>query len=101
VVIDIGGDKIVVADVEGLMRHSAAVCEVANRLLNSAADLMFEAQYKIPQPDFHLSAALANCAKDCREAARALPPNVFVSDGPADAPELTRSAEGPFAARNG
>ena len=27
--------------------------------------------------------------------------NVCVSDGPADAPELTRSAEGPFAARNG
>ena len=31
----------------------------------------------------------------------AQPPNVCVSDGPADAPELTRSAEGPFAARNG
>lgn len=28
-------------------------------------------------------------------------PNVCVSDGPADAPELIRSAEGPFAARNG
>lgn len=27
--------------------------------------------------------------------------NACVSDGPADAPELTRSAEGPFAARNG
>jgi len=33
--------------------------------------------------------------------ARALEmPNVCVSDGPADAPELTRSAKGPFAARN-
>lgn len=27
--------------------------------------------------------------------------NACVSDGPADATELTRSAEGPFAARNG
>jgi len=32
---------------------------------------------------------------------RAAGGNVCVSDGPADAPELTRSAEGPFAARNG
>lgn len=35
------------------------------------------------------------------EGVRPLLPNACVSDGPADAPELTRSAEGPFAARNG
>ena len=39
----------------------------------------------------------AKLAKAMREEAQ----NVCVSDGPADAPELTRSAEGPFAARNG
>lgn len=41
------------------------------------------------------------CRKWARPAAMLSSANAYVSDGPADAHELTRSAEGPFASRNG
>lgn len=41
------------------------------------------------------------CADELMRALFGCKPNVCVSDGPADARKTTRSAEGPFAARNG
>ncbi len=79
-------------------------CRVCQESYTSDDDLFVHVYICHPELNDSICKMLDGEPYETAEQLRArgiLPPIACVSDGPANAPELTRSAEGPFAARNG